>query len=51
MYDYSGYQIALDSFYDGKKIISKIKPIVDTSLKIFNEGKLEPFKSIDSLLK
>ncbi len=51
MYDYSGYPIALDSFHDGKKIISKIKPTVDTSLKIFNDGKLEPFKSIDSLVK
>jgi hypothetical protein len=51
MYDYSGHQIALDSFHDGQKIISKIKPVVDTSLKIFNDGKLEPFKSIDSLLK
>ena len=51
MYDYTGKLMALDSFNDGKKILSKIKPKVDTSVKMFSNGKLVPFTSIDSLLK
>ena len=51
MYDYTGNLMALDSFSDGKKILSKIKPRIDTSVKMFSNGKLVPFTSIDSLLK
>ena len=51
LYDYTGKLMAIDSFNDGKKILSKIKTKVDTSVKMFSNGKLVPFTSIDSLIK
>ena len=47
-YSYQGKLIGFDSFYHGKRIFEKvISP--DTSVKIFNNGKLIPFTSLDSL--
>lgn len=48
VYSYDGKLITIDSFSQGIKIFSKmINP--DTSVTLFNTGKLTPFTSLDSL--
>ncbi|MGG9960745.1 hypothetical protein [Ferruginibacter sp. SUN106] len=49
VYDMDGKLSATDSFSKGKKISSKEFFTPDTSVKIFRNGKMEPFTSIDSL--
>jgi len=48
-YDMQGKILAIDSFQNGTKIYSKEFFVPDTSVKIFKDGKLSPFKSADSL--
>ena len=49
MYDMEGKISAIDSFRNGEKVYSKRFTKSDTSVKIFKDGKLLPFESIDSL--
>jgi len=51
MYDQNGNLMRIDSFIDGKKIFEKQFYKKDTSVKLFKDGKIEEFKSIDSLKK
>ncbi len=51
MYDFSGKIMVIDSFIEGKKVFEKTFYKKDTTVKIFRNGKSEPFNSIDSLLK
>jgi len=50
-YDFNGKSLlAVDSYSNGKKVIPTkyFKPI-DATGRVFSDGKLEPFKSLDSL--
>jgi hypothetical protein len=49
VYDMNEKLMTIDSFHNGIKLSSKHFYSRDTSVKIFRNGKLEPFKSIDSL--
>ncbi|MEO6668459.1 MAG: hypothetical protein ABIN36_03215 [Ferruginibacter sp.] len=49
VYDFSGALMQVDSFFEGKKISSVKNYAPDSSIMLFRKGKLEPFKSIDSL--
>lgn len=49
MYYITGKLMQVDSFFDGNKISSIKNHNTDTSIKIFRNGKLEPFTSIDSV--
>ena len=51
LYDYKGNLMAIDSFKGGVKVYEKLFFEKDTSIKLFKNGKLEEFKSIDSLIK
>jgi len=50
-YDFNGKSLlAVDSYSNGKKVIpTKYFKPVDTTVKVFSDGKLEPFTSLDSL--
>jgi len=51
IYDIDGKSLlAVDSYSNGKKVIptKHFKPL-DTTVKVFSNGKLEPFESLDSL--
>ena len=49
MYQIDGNLMQIDSFSNGVKLSSKKYVAEDTTIKIFRNGKLEPFKSLDSL--
>ena len=49
MYQIDGNLMQIDSFSNGVKLSSKKYLAEDTTIKIFRNGKLEPFKSLDSL--
>jgi hypothetical protein len=49
MYDHKGNLMEIDSFIDGKKVFEKFFYEKDTSVKLFKDGKIQEFKSIDSL--
>ena len=51
IYDYKGNLMAIDSFKNGVKVYEKLFFEKDTSIKLFKNGKLEEFKSLDSLTK
>jgi antitoxin component YwqK of YwqJK toxin-antitoxin module len=51
IYDYKGNLMAIDSFKNGVKVYEKLFFEKDTSIKLFKNGKLGEFKSIDSLTK
>ena len=49
MYDYTGNLLRIDSFSNGEKVFEKIFYDRDTTLRLFKNGKFQPFTSIDSL--
>jgi antitoxin component YwqK of YwqJK toxin-antitoxin module len=49
MYDMHGALTEIDSFSNGRKVYSKSYVPIDTTIKIFRNGKLEPFTTFDSL--
>ena len=49
IFDIGGNLMEVDSFNNGRKFYSKKYYTQDTSVKLFKNGKFEPFVSIDSI--